>query len=59
MQRLAEATSHHDQLLDIKTLEIMLQNKAKGLSVGESTGIKDSKTLNEFNGVLERAIVSW
>ena len=59
MQRSAEASSHHDQLLNIKSLEIMLQNRVKGVSAGEVTGIGDSKTLKEFNEVLERAIATW
>lgn len=59
MQRSAEAARHHDELLDIKKLEMMLQNKANGVSVGELPGIGNTETLKEFNRVLEREITTW
>lgn len=59
MQRSSQDASHHDHILDIKTLEMMLQHTAKGVSVGEVIGTGFSETLKEFNGVLERAIATW
>lgn len=56
MQCSAGAAGHDDRMLNIKGLEMMLQETAKGIGVGETTGTGILETLKEFNGVLERAI---